>query len=119
MAIGSTTYNDALLENQISTHVAEVAEQEVRQELATAGMRLRVQEAELAAYRDQLDEGFREARAQLSSERSACESEIALAQARATRSIQGELETFAAERDSALAAVHDVRAAEARSCSSR
>ena len=56
--VGVARRNDPTLENQISTYVGGLAQQEVRSELAAVGLRFRVAEAELAAYRDCLEEHF-------------------------------------------------------------
>ncbi|CAK0849956.1 unnamed protein product [Prorocentrum cordatum] len=110
--IGRERRNDPALENQISAYVGSLAQQEVRSELATVGLRLRVSEAEVEAYRESVDEDFARARQFLHAEQQEYQQRIADARHEATVHIQAELNEYVVERDAALAAVGEIRVAE-------
>ena len=84
LEVGAERRNDPLLENQISTYVGGLAQQEVRSELAAVRFRFRVAKAQLAAYRDSLEEDFARAQLLLSSEQQECERRIGDARHAAT-----------------------------------
>ncbi|CAK0849751.1 unnamed protein product, partial [Prorocentrum cordatum] len=109
---GRERRNDPALENQISAYVGSLAQQEVRSELATVIIRLRVSEAEVEAHRESVDEDFAHARQFLHAEQQEYQQPIADARSEAIVHIQAELNEYVVERDAALATVGEIRVAE-------